>query len=248
MEEEAKAEVKAEETMDIGTMVEEALEQKPEAEVTEDDGRQAGEGQKDSKGEGWLTMLPKELRDGVDASKYSSLAEYIKDLRDHRQAEEDDATKEQMESEWETLISDADGSESTDEEKALNKELIEGLRKDGVKAKDVRKTLSAYASATKRLEESKAKKAEEDLKAFIDGSWGQNAKANFEDAKRGLKVIAGENREILQRAQKEGVTNSPAFIEVCRMLGARTKESAVLPTSGGSPQKGKVDPMNPFGF
>lgn len=55
---------------------------------------------KDSKDEGWITSLPKELRDGVDPKKYSSLSEYIKDLREHQEKVDDDVTKEKVEEEW----------------------------------------------------------------------------------------------------------------------------------------------------
>lgn len=248
MAEEAKAEEKGQETLDIGTMVEEALEAKPEAEATEDDGSQADEGRKDSKGDGWLTMLPKELRDGVDASKYSSLGEYIKDLRDHQQTDVPVATNEEVESEWETLISDTNGEGATEDEKAINREVLEGLKKDGVNAKDARKTLTAYAEAIKKASEKKAEADDKALRDYIGKAWGDDSKAKFEDAKRGLQTIALENREILKMAKEAGITNNPAFIEACRMLGSRSKESVVTPTAGGSSQKNKVDPMNPFGF
>ena len=233
-------------TAEIGTLeneIDALLEKKPDSES----GEKKDVGKSDSPSDGWLTSLPKELRDGVDTTRYSSLAEYIKDLRANQKTEPDDATKQKLEDEWENLLGEAkkdipDGFDST-----VYDSLIQSLKADGVDVVSAKKTLEAFSNVNRKEAERLLKKKDEDLSSYVANKWGTKAKDNMADAKKGLQVIFGEDREILQRVQATGLSKDPAFLEVCRMLGTRSKEGTIDSTKSGG-QEQKRDPWNPLGL
>ena len=245
MADETKVENEEQETVDIEATVDELIKSKPAEKDAEDDGDQAGKKQQDSNGAGWLTSLPKELRDGVDTTKYSNLAEYIKDLKGNQK--EAPATQEEIEEKWSKLFSDASDDSSSPADVESIKELLNDLKADGVGADDARKMLTIYGNTAKKLTERKASEDEKAFADYIDKNWSGNSKKFFDDATRGLQVIADENVDILKTARDQGLTKNPAFMEICRMLGSRTSESNLSKESRGG-KTDNFDPRNPLGF
>lgn len=245
MADETKVEVDQKETVDIEATVDKLINSKPAEKDAEDTGDQAGKRQQDSNGAGWLTSLPKELRDGVDTTKYSNLAEYIKDLRDNQK--EAPATNEEIEEEWAKLFTDARNDSSSPADVESIKELLDDLKADGVGAEDARKMLTIYGNTAKKLTERKASENEKAFADYIDKNWGDNSKKFFDEATRGLEVIAQENVDVLKTARDQGLTKNPAFMEICRMLGSRTSESSISKESRGG-RKDDFDPRNPLQF
>lgn len=232
------------EKAEIGTLENEMdalLEKKPESE----DGEKKDVEKNDSKGDGWLTSLPKELRDGVDTTRYSSLAEYIKDLRANQKTEPDETAKKKMEDEWTNLLGEAKKDVPEGFDSSVYDSLIQNLKAEGVDVVSAKKTLEAFSDVNRKEAERLLKKKDDDLSSYVADKWGTKAKDNMADAKKGLQVIFGENREVLQRARATGLSKDPAFLEVCRMLGSRSKEGTIDSTkSSGAEQK--RDPWNPL--
>ena len=202
---------------------------------------------KDSKDEGWITSLPKELRDGVDPKKYSSLSEYIKDLREHQEKVSDDVTKQAVEEEWATLLGDAKKDVPTGFDASVYDLIVEELKKDGVDVKSARKTLEAFSRANGEQVEKLKKVKDETLSKYVQEKWGADAKESMGEAMKGLEVIFGENRELIRTAKETGLTREPAFLEVCKLLGRQTKEGTIGTNKSKSQEK-KVDALNPLGL
>lgn len=246
MEEETKAEeVKGKETNNLDKLVDEVLLEKPEKENPEkSDGVQKEDSE--SKGNGWITMLPKELRDGIDTEKFSSLSEYVKALQSNQKEEPVVVTKEEVEKSWTELVEEQQKSATSENEKESIKALVESFKTQGLDAKTSKetiKTLKKYGEETlKKMQDAQAKNLED----YVSKNWGENADKNFESAKQGLKVIALENRDMLISAKQSGLTNNPAFIEVCRMLGERSSESHI--SNGSKGTSSDFDPRNPLKF
>lgn len=246
MADETKAENVEVKTADIGNAVDELLKEKPEGSMADEGGDRSAEKQKDSNG-GWLTMLPKELRDGVDASKYSSLGEYIKDLREHQQKADDSDTKEEMDSEWEKMLSDSISEGESESARDSFRKVLDALKAEGVRAKDARRTIELYDEAVTKANQENARKRTERFESYVRDNWKDDAKANFDEAKRGLAEIANVDKELLKTAKAEGLTESPAFLEVCRILGQRTSEAGVT-VGSKSAKRSDYDPKNPLRY
>ena len=246
MADETKADVLEVKTADIGNAVDEILAQKPEGSKAEEVGDRSDEKQKDSNG-GWLTMLPKELRDGVDASKYSSLGEYIKDLKEHQQKVEETVTKEELDSEWEKLLSDSVSEGDSVSARKAFKDVLDKLKAEGVRAKDAKRTIELYDEAVAESAKEAVRTRSEMFEKYVRENWGADAKANFDEAKRGLEEIANVDRGLLKTAKDNGLTESPAFLEVCRILGKRTSETGITKGSS-SARRNDFDPKNPLKY
>ena len=78
-----------------------------------------GKNGQESNNGGWITQLPKELREGIDP-KYTSLAEYIQDLRANQKKDGEDSANE---GDWESVIKEIDGDGYGDGEKAILKSI-----------------------------------------------------------------------------------------------------------------------------
>ena len=247
MAEETKVELDVNETASFEDAVDEIITEKPEESKTEDGGSQSAEKQKDSKGDGWLTMLPKELRDGIDTTKYSNLAEYVKDLREHQAKEEPKATKEEVDAQWAEYLKEELADAVDDSGKKDIEEMFELLKSQGVEVSQARKTLDAYTKTVTKKAEALKEANDRRLGEYVKTNWGDKSEENFDCARRGLSVIADENVELLKVAKAEGLTKNPAFVEVCRMLGARTSESRI--SRSGRVSKGDdYDPRNPLKY
>lgn len=233
------------ETVDIENAVDSLINSKPAEKDAEDTGDQAVGKQQDSNGAGWLTSLPKELRSEVDTDKYSSLKEYIEALKGNQK--EAPATKEQVEEQWSKLFSDAREDSASPTEVETIRELLDDLKTSGVDADSARKMMTIYGTTAKKLNDRKASDSDKAFADYIEKNWGDNSKRYFDDATRGLKVIADENVEILKTARDQGLTKNPAFMEICRMLGTRTSESSIARESRGG-RKDDFDPRNPLQF
>lgn len=238
---EEKVESKEQEIGDLEKKMDELLEQ------NQSKGEEEDVQKKDSKDEGWITSLPKELRDGVDPKKYSSLSEYIKDLREHQEKANDDVTKQAVEEEWATLLGDAKKDVPTGFDASVYDSIVEELKKDGVDVKSARKTLEAFSRANGEQVEKLKKVKDETLSKYVQEKWGADAKESMGEAMKGLEVIFGENRELIRTAKETGLTREPAFLEVCKLLGRQTKEGTIGTNKSKSQEK-KVDALNPLGL
>lgn len=238
---EEKVENEREEIGDLEKKMDELLEQNQSKGAEEDVQK------KDSKDEGWITSLPKELRDGVDPEKYSSLAEYIKDLRDHQEKVEDDVTKAKVEEEWTSLLGEAKKDVPVGFDASVYDSIVEDLKKDGVDVTSARKTLEAFNRANGEQVEKLKKAKDETLSKYVSQKWGASAKEYMDEAKKGLQVIFGEDKELLRTAQETGLSREPAFLEVCKLLGRQTKEGTIG-TNRSESQEKKVDALNPLGL
>lgn len=235
---EEKVEQKVEEIGELEQKMDELLEQnqsKGEEDVQK----------KDSQDGGWITSLPKELRSGVDSTKYSSLGDYIKDLRANQKDGETDAvTKEE---EWNTLLGEAKKGVPSGFDAGAYDSIVEELKKDGVDAVSARKTLEAFSRVNGEQVEKMKKAKDETLSKYVTEKWGANAKEYIGEAKKGLQVIFGENKELIKSAQDSGLTKDPTFLEVCKLLGRSTKEGTI-DTPKGATNKKTSDPLNPLGL
>lgn len=238
---EEKVESKEQEIGDLEKKMDELLEQNQSKGAEEDVQK------KDSKDEGWITSLPKELRDGVDPQKYSSLSEYIKDLREHQEKVDDDVTKQAVEEEWASLLGDAKKDVPAGFDVSVYDSIVEELKKDGVDVKSARKTLEAFSRANGEQVEKIKKAKDESLSKYVQEKWGADAKEYMDEAKKGLQVIFGENRELIRTAKETGLSREPAFLEVCKLLGRQTKEGTIGTNKSESQEK-KIDALNPLGL
>lgn len=242
MEEQKKVEAEKEETMGIETVVDELLNGKPGEVKPEESGRD--ESHHEENITGWLTSLPKELRDGVDPARYSSLAEYIKDLR----ANQKDApvSEEEAEKSWKELR-DGVSEGSSDADSDMMNSLLDSMRASGITAEIAKSVFDSYGESARKLVEKKQKDAQDALANYIGTKWGEKKDSYFSLAQKGLKVIADADVDILRNAKESGLTKDPAFLEVCRMLGERTSEHHMTETTRN--QTGpKFNPMNPLGY
>ena len=238
---EEKVEEKVEEIGELEQKMDELLEQnqsKGEEDVQK----------KDSQDGGWITSLPKELRSGVDSTKYSSLGDYIKDLRaNQKDGEKDAVTKEKVEEEWNLLLGEAKKDVPSGFDSSVYDSIVENLKKDGVDVASARKTLDAFSKVNGEQIEKLKKAKEESLSKYVSEKWGANAKENLAEAKRGLEVIFGENKELIKSAQDSGLANEPAFLEVCKLLGRNVKEGTIGTPKSTTGRK-TSDPLNPLGL
>lgn len=239
---EEKVEEKVEEIGELEQKMDELLEQ------NQSKGDEKDVQKKDSQDGGWITSLPKELRSGVDSTKYSSLGDYIKDLRaNQKDGEKDAVTKEKVEEEWNTLLGEAKKDVPRGFDAGAYDSIVEELKKDGVDAISARKTLEAFSRVNGEQVEKMKKAKDETLSKYVAEKWGANAKEYIGEAKKGLQVIFGENKELIRSAQESGLTKDPTFLEVCKLLGRTTKEG-VIDTPKVATNKKTSDPLNPLGL
>lgn len=229
------------ETQEIEKKMDELLEQ------NQSKGEEEDVQKKNSQDEGWITSLPKELRDGVDPQKYSSLSEYIKDLREHQEKVEDDVTKQKVEEEWTSLLGEAKKDVPNGFDASVYDSIVEELKKDGVDVKSAKKTLEAFSRANGEQVEKMQKAKDETLSKYVSEKWGANAREYMDEAKKGLQVIFGENKELIRTAKETGLSREPAFLEVCKLLGRQTKEGTIG-TNRSEVQEKKVNALNPLGL
>lgn len=203
---------------------------------------------KDSQDGGWITSLPKELRAGVDSTKYSSLGDYIKDLRaNQKDGDTSTVTKEKVEEEWSALLGEAKKDVPSGFDGDAYDSIVESLKKDGVDVVSARKTLEAFSRVNGEQVEKMKKAKDETLSKYVTEKWGANAKEYLGEAKKGLQVIFGENKELIRSAQESGLSKDPAFLEVCKLLG-RTVKEGTIETPKNTSNKKTSDPLNPLGL
>ncbi len=121
---------------------------------------------------GWITQLPKELREGIDP-KYTSLAEYIQDLRANQKKDGEDSANE---GDWESVIKEIDGDGYGDGEKAILKSITSKLKEEGVKPKSGMKSIKIFVE-----EQEKAKNLSQKKRHAPPTDQVQKIKANVND-------------------------------------------------------------------
>ena len=190
---------------------------------------------------GWITQLPKELREGIDP-KYTSLAEYIQDLRANQKKDGDDSANE---GDWESVIKEIDGDGYGDGEKAILKSITSKLKEEGVKPKSGMKSIKIFVEEQEKARNLSQKKREDEANEYISRSWKDNADKNMKSFENGLRVLKGIDPGLLREVKESGLGRSPAFVEAVRVLGERTNEKAI--SSGGTnTDNDTYDPMNPL--
>ena len=190
---------------------------------------------------GWVTQLPKELREGIDP-KYTSLAEYIQDLRANQKKDGEDSANE---GDWESVIKEIDGDGYGDGEKAILKSITSKLKEEGVKPKSGMKSIKIFVEEQEKARNLSQKKREDEANEYISRSWKDNADKNMKSFENGLRVLKGIDPGLLREVKESGLGRSPAFVEAVRVLGERTNEKAI--SSGGSnTDNDTYDPMNPL--
>lgn len=200
----------------------------------------ADKGAQESNG-GWLTQLPKELREGIDP-KYTSLAEYITDLRANQRKDEDESANEGS---WESVLEGIDAEKYGDDDKALLREITAKMKDEGVKPKSGMKSIRIFVEEQEKARNLSRRKREEDAERYVSESWSKDAERNIRSFENGLRVLKGIDPSLIREVKESGLSKSPAFIEAVRALGERTAEKPM--SSGGKPaDKDAFDPMNPL--
>lgn len=190
---------------------------------------------------GWVTQLPKELREGIDP-KYTSLAEYIQDLRANQKKDGEDSANE---GDWESVAKEIDGEEYGEGEKAILKEITSKLKEEGVKPKSGMKSIKIFVEEQEKAKKLFREKREKEANDYIVKSWKDNEDKNMKSFENGLRVLKGIDPGLLKEVKDNRLDQSPAFVEAIRVLGERTNEKAI--SSGGSlSEKDTYDPKNPL--
>ena len=190
---------------------------------------------------GWVTQLPKELREGIDP-KYTSLAEYIQDLRANQKKDGEDSANE---GDWESVIKEIDGDGYGDGEKAILKSITSKLKEEGVKPKSGMKSIKIFVEEQEKAKKLSREKREKEANDYIVKSWKDNEDKNMKSFENGLRVLKGIDPGLLREVKENGLGRSPAFVEAVRVLGERTNEKAI--SSGGSnTDNDAYDPKNPL--
>ena len=200
-----------------------------------------GKNGQESNNGGWVTQLPKELREGIDP-KYTSLAEYIQDLRANQKKDGEDSANE---GDWESVAKEIDGEEYGEGEKAILKEITSKLKEEGVKPKSGMKSIKIFVEEQEKAKKLSREKREKEANDYIVKSWKDNADKNMKSFENGLRVLKGIDPGLLREVKESGLGRSPAFVEAVRVLGERTNEKAI--SSGGTnTDNDTYDPMNPL--
>ena len=200
-----------------------------------------GKNVQESNNGGWITQLPKELREGIDP-KYTSLAEYIQDLRANQKKDGEDSANE---GDWDSVIKEIDGEEYGEGEKAILKEITSKLKEEGVKPKSGMKSTKIFVEEQAKAKQLSRGQGEEEANDYIVKSWKDNEDKNMKSFENGLRVLKGIDPGLLKEVKDNRLDQSPAFVEAIRVLGERTNEKAI--SSGRSPsEKDTYDPKNPL--
>lgn len=190
---------------------------------------------------GWLTQLPKELREGIDP-KITSLAEYIQYLRANQKGVEDESANEGS---WEGVLEAINAEGYGEGDKELLKGITEKMKDEGVKPKSGMKSIRIFVEEQEKARKLSARKREDDAERYVSETWSKDAERNIRSFENGLRVLKGIDPSLIREVKERRLSQSPAFIEAVRALGERTSEKTM--SSGGRPSdKDAFDPMNPL--
>ena len=190
----------------------------------------------------WITSLPQDLREGVDASKYGSMADYLRDLK--ARAEGKDAHDEKAFTEgWDNFVSEMKASG------AMLPESIQSILKDSrIDAETAKKLSSAIAKYGMGEEEKRKASILGEMRDDVAKVWGESFDKNNDILKTGLRKFTKDHPEIMDRANKRGTVATPEFtwllFEYSRLLQSQGRE---VNSPEGTPTP-KEDEQNPFGL
>lgn len=199
----------------------------------------SGEAQR-SKGT-WITALPAELREGIEAEKYASLGEYVKDLQTRAAGKTVRDEKAFTES-WDEYVKEMEASGSM---------IPEGIRKamqeshvDAEAARRISQAVSEYGKAT--MEEASRQRIAE-MGSYIKQNW-KDFNENNELVKRGMRAFGKAHPDLAAKAVERKSIQIPEYaqllVDYARLL-ERTGAEKTTPEGTPAP---KEDRDNPFGL
>lgn len=206
-----------------------------------DGGSQPGtEGTQSSKGT-WITSLPEDLRKGVEAEKYASLNEYVRDLQQrlNGSVRDDKAFTEGWDSYIEEMKSSGDMLPDSIQQ------VLKESRIDADTARKLMKAVSEYGAETVRNSRDAARN---EMKDFIGKEWGSSFDENNEALKYGLRLFGKNHPDLAMKANRRGSIFTPEFAQILvdyAKLDRAVNREHNAPEGTPSP---KTDPDNPFGL
>lgn len=171
----------------------------------------------------WISVLPEDLRKGVEAEKYANLNEYVRDL----QAKANGSVRdEQAFTEgWDRYV---------EEMKSSGMGIPEGiqgvLKESGVDADTAKKLMKAFAEHGSAELERSRNAAKEEMKGFLDTEWKGAFEQNNEILKKGIRLFGTNHPELMRKASERGSMYTPEFVQLlvdyARMSQAANKEAS----------------------
>ena len=190
----------------------------------------------------WITSLPQDLREGVDASKYGSMADYLRDLK--ARAEGKDAHDEKAFTEgWDRYLEEMKSSGEM-----LPDSIQKVLKESGVDADTAKKLSKAVSEYGESVTRSASEAARKEMSDFISTEWKGTFQENNEALKRGLTMFGKKHPELMRRANERGSIYTPEFVQ---LMVDYARYDEALNREHNSPEGNstpKEDPDNPFGL
>lgn len=206
-----------------------------------DGGSQPGTGEAQSSKGTWITVLPEDLRKGVEADKYANLNEYVRDLQSRANGSVRD--EKAFTEGWDSYLEEMRSSGEM-----LPESIQKVLKESGVDADIARKLTKAVAEYSRESLEKGAKAAKAEMSEFIGTEWKGTFDENNEALKKGLKLFGKNHPGLWQKASQRGSIFTPEFAQ---LLVDYAKLDAVVNREHNSPEGSaapKEDPRNPFGL
>lgn len=166
-------------------------------------GSSEGSGDSQKSKSGWITALPEDLRKGVDAEKYASMAEYIRDLQNA--AAEKTRDKELFEKNWDSFVDEAKASGA-----GLPEAVVEALRGSDIPAEAAAKAIKALANHGNAIVADRKKR----LTEYVQKEWGADFDERNSTLKRGMAAFDKAHPGMLEEAQSSGLMFSVPFVQL----------------------------------
>ena len=199
----------------------------------------SGEAQR-SKGT-WITALPAELREGIEAEKYASLGEYVKDLQT-RAAGNTVHDNQAFEEGWDRYVEEMRSAGTMLPEEIRN--VLKEAKVDAESARKITKAVADYGQAA--LQESEEAQKQE-MAEYIRAHWKDSFNTYNEYVKKGVQTFGKKHPELAQKAAERRSIYSPEFAQLLADYGALLGRSAEQTAPEGSSVP-KGDSTNPFGL
>ena len=207
-----------------------------------DGGSQPGtEGTQSSKGT-WITVLPEDLRKGVEAEKYANLNEYVRDLQSKVSGGSVRDEKAFTEG-WDNYLEEMKTSGEM-----LPESIQTVLRESKVDADTARKLSKAVAEYNADATKKGAEAAKAEMREFLSTEWKDTFDENNEALKKGMMAFGKKHPELWKKASLRGSIFTPEFaqllVDYAKLDTAVNKEHN-SPEGSATPQG---DPRNPYGL
>lgn len=189
----------------------------------------------------WITTLPEDLRKGVEAEKYASLNEYVRDLQQRLNGSVRD--EKAFTEGWDRYLEEMKSSGEM-----LPDSIQKVLKESGVDADTAKKLSKAVSEYGESVTRSASDAARKEMSDFISTEWKGTFQENNEALKRGLTMFGKKHPELMRRANERGSIYTPEFVQ---LMVDYARYDEALNREHNSPEGNstpKEDPDNPFGL